>query len=211
MCTAIQPISQRGNLPQLPQPVSELIARWKAGDREALDALVPLIYNELHGLAHHYLQGERSSHTLQTTALVNEAYLRLAKQGPFQTQNREHFVAVAARLMRQILVDYARSHGAAKRGADRRVELDASLILPQEKSTDLVALDDALNDLASLDEQQGRIVEMRFFGGLATEEIADVLGISESTVKRDWNVAKAWLIRQMRKDERGDTRPVAKN
>jgi RNA polymerase sigma-70 factor (ECF subfamily) len=126
LCTAIQPISQRGNLPQLPQPVSELIARWKAGDREALDALVPLIYNELHGLAHHYLQGERSSHTLQTTALVNEAYLRLAKQGPFQTQNREHFVAVAARLMRQILVDYARNHRAAKRGAECRVELDVT-------------------------------------------------------------------------------------
>ncbi len=137
--------------------------------------------------------------------------MRLLDQRPFATENRAHFLAVASRLMRQILVDYARSHGAAKRGADRRVELDASLILPQEKSTDLVALDDALNDLASLDEQQGRIVEMRFFGGLATEEIADVLGISESTVKRDWNVAKAWLIRQMRKDARGDTRSVAKN
>jgi RNA polymerase sigma factor (TIGR02999 family) len=137
--------------------------------------------------------------------------MRLLDQRPFATENRAHFLAVASRLMRQILVDYARSHGAAKRGADRRVELDASLILPQEKSTDLVALDDALNDLATLDEQQGRIVEMRFFGGLATEEIADVLGVSASTVKRDWNVAKAWLIRQMRKDERGVTRPVAKN
>lgn len=136
--------------------------------------------------------------------------MRLLDQRPFATENRAHFLAVASRLMRQILVDYARSHGAAKRGADRRVELDASLILPQEKSTDLVALDDALNDLTSLDEQQGRIVEMRFFGGLATDEIADVLGISESTVKRDWNVAKAWLIRQMRKDARGDTQ-VAKN
>jgi RNA polymerase sigma factor (TIGR02999 family) len=191
--------------------VTELLVRWKAGDREAFEALVPLVYKELRDIARYHLQRERPGHTLQSAALVHEAYMRLLDQRPFATENRAHFLAVASRLMRQILVDYARSHGAAKRGADRRVELDASLILPQEKSTDLVALDDALNDLASLDEQQGRIVEMRFFGGLATEEIADVLGISESTVKRDWNVAKAWLIRQMRKDERGDTRPVAKN
>ena len=192
-------------------PVTELLVRWKAGDREALEALVPLVYKELRDIARYHLQRERPGHTLQSAALVHEAYMRLLDQRPFATENRAHFLAVASRLMRQILVDYARSHGAAKRGADRRVELDTSLILPQEKSTDLVALDDALNDLAALDEQQGRIVEMRFFGGLATEEIADVLGISESTVKRDWNVAKAWLIRQMRKGERGNTRPVAKN
>jgi RNA polymerase sigma factor (TIGR02999 family) len=192
-------------------PVTELLVRWKAGDREAFEALVPLVYKELRDIARYHLQRERPGHTLQSAALVHEAYMRLLDQRPFATENRAHFLAVASRLMRQILVDYARSHRAAKRGADRRVELDATLILPQEKNTDLVALDDALNDLASLDEQQGRIVEMRFFGGLATEEIAHVLGISESTVKRDWNVAKAWLIRQMRKDERGDTRPVAKN
>jgi RNA polymerase sigma factor (TIGR02999 family) len=192
-------------------PVTELLVRWKACDREAFEALVPLVYKELRDIARYHLQRERPGHTLQSAALVHEAYMRLLDQRPFATENRAHFLAVASRLMRQILVDYARSHGAAKRGADRRVELDASLILPQVKSTDLVALDDALNDLASLDEQQGRIVEMRFFGGLATEEIADVLGISESTVKRDWNVAKAWLIRQMRRDDRGDTRPVAKN
>ena len=191
--------------------MTELLIRWKAGDKEALEALVPLVYKELRDIARYHLQRERPGHTLQSAALVHEAYMRLLDQRPFTTENRAHFLAIASRLMRQILVDYARSHGAAKRGADRRVELDASLILPQVKSTDLVALDDALNDLASLDEQQGRIVEMRFFGGLATEEIADVLGISESTVKRDWNVAKAWLIRQMRRDERGDTRPVAKN
>jgi RNA polymerase sigma factor (TIGR02999 family) len=192
-------------------PVTELLVRWKAGDQEALEALVPLVYEDLRDIARYHLQRERPGHTLQSAALVHEAYMRLLDQRPFATENRAHFLAVASRLMRQILVDYARSHRAAKRGADRRVELDASLILPQEKSTDLVALDDALNDLATLDEQQGRIVEMRFFGGLATEEIADVLGISESTVKRDWNVAKAWLIRQMRKDARGETRPVAKN
>lgn len=184
--------------------------RWKAGDQGALEALVPLVYKELRDIARRHLQRERPGHTLQSAALVHEAYLRLIDQRPFDTENRAHFLAVASRLMRQILVDYARSHGAAKRGADRRVELDASLVLPQVRSTDVVALDDALNGLAKLDEQQGRIVELRFFGGLATEEIAEVLDISPSTVKRDWNVAKAWLTRQMKKGNRGDTGAVGK-
>ena len=192
-------------------PVSELLTRWKAGDQQALEALVPLVYKELRDIARYHLQRERPGHTLQSAALVHEAYLRLIDQRPFDTDNRAHFLAVASRLMRQILVDYARTHGAAKRGADRIVELDASLILPQVRSTDVVALDDALNGLAKLDEQQGRIVELRFFGGLATEEIAQVLGISPSTVKRDWNVAKAWLTRQMKKRTRGNTRPVAQD
>ncbi len=192
-------------------PVSELIVRWKAGDEEALQALIPLVYKELRDIARHHLQRERPGHTLQSAALVHEAYLRLIDQRPFDTENRAHFLAVASRLMRQILVDYARSHGAAKRGADRRVELDASLVLAQVRSTDVVALDDALTGLAKLDEQQGRIVELRFFGGLATEEIAKVLGISSSTVKRDWNVAKAWLTRQMRKGAHGYTGAVAKD
>lgn len=189
--------------------------RWKAGDQEALEKLVPLVYKELRNIARHHLQRERSDHTLQSAALVHEAYLRLLDQRPFDTENRAHFLAVASRLMRQILVDYARTHGAAKRGADRRVDLDASLVLPQVRSTDVVALDDALTDLSDLDEQQGRIVELRFFGGMSTEEIAEVLGISPSTVKRDWNVAKAWLTRQMtrqmKKGARGDTGAVAKN
>ena len=192
-------------------PVSELLVRWKAGDHGALEALVPLVYKELRDIARRHLQRERPGHTLQSAALVHEAYLRLLDQRPFDAENRAHFLAVASRLMRQILVDHARSHGAAKRGADRRVELDASLVLPQVRTTDVVALDDALNDLSSLDEQQGRIVELRFFGGLATEEIAEVLGISPSTVKRDWNVAKAWLTRQMKKGSRGDTGTVAKD
>jgi RNA polymerase sigma factor (TIGR02999 family) len=192
-------------------PVSELLVRWKAGDQQALEALVPLVYKELRVIARHHLQRERPGHTLQSAALVHEAYLRLLDQRPFDTENRAHFLAVASRLMRQILVDYARSHGAAKRGADRRVDLDASLVLPQVRSADVVALDDALNDLSSLDEQQGHIVELRFFGGLTTEEIAEVLGISPSTVKRDWNVAKAWLTRQMRKGSRDDTGAVAKD
>jgi RNA polymerase sigma factor (TIGR02999 family) len=183
--------------------------RWKAGDRGALEELVPLVYQQLRDIARHHLQRERPGHTLQSAALVHEAYLRLVNQRPFDTENRAHFLAVASRLMRQILVDYARSHGAAKRGAERTVELDTSVVLPQVRSADVVALDDALNDLARLDEQQGRIVEMRFFGGLATEEIAEVLGISASTVKRDWNVAKAWLTRQMKKGSRGKTAAVA--
>ena len=192
-------------------PVSELLVRWRAGDQQALEELVPLVYKELRDIARYHLQRERPDHTLQSAALVHEAYLRLLDQRPFETENRAHFLAVASRLMRQILVDYARSHGAAKRGADRRVELDASLVMPQVQSTDVIALDDALSDLARLDEQQSRIVELRFFGGLAVEQIADVLGVSSSTVKRDWNVAKAWLTREMKKGSRGNSRPVATN
>ncbi len=192
-------------------PVTELLVRWKAGDQNALERLVPLVYKELRDIARYHLRRERPEHTLQSAALVHEAYLRLVDQRPFDTENRAHFLAVASRLMRQILVDYARGHGAAKRGADLRVELDTSLVLQKTPTTDVVALDDALNGLMLLDEQQGRIVEMRFFGGLATEEIAEVLDISPSTVKRDWNVAKAWLARQMRRGNRGNAGAVAKN
>jgi RNA polymerase sigma factor (TIGR02999 family) len=195
---------------QHPHPVSELLLRWKEGDQAALNELVPLLYKELRDIARHHLRKERPGHTLQSAALVHEAYVRLVGQRPFDTENRAHFLAIASRLMRQILVDHARSHGAAKRGADRRVELDASLVLPQIRSTDVVALDDALNGLAKLDEQQGRIVEMRFFGGLSIEEIAGALDISPSTVKRDWNVAKAWLTRQM-KGNSGNAGAVAKD
>ena len=199
-------------MPQQPsQPVTELLVRWKAGDQGALEELVPLVYKELRDIARHHLQRERPGHTLQSAALVHEAYLRLVDQRPFDTESRAHFLAIASRLMRQIRVDYALTHGAVKRGADCTVELDTSVVMPQVRRTDLVALDDALNDLTSLDEQQGRIVELRFFGGLATEEIAAVLDISPSTVKRDWNVAKAWLTRQMRKGNRGNSRAVAKN
>jgi RNA polymerase sigma factor (TIGR02999 family) len=181
------------------QPVTELLLRWRQGDSQALQDLVPLVYNELHDLAHRYLQRERSDHTLRSTALVHEAYLRLVHSGPIDTQNRAHFVAIAARLMRQILVDYSRLHRAAKRGADCTVVLEEALILPRSKSADVVALDDALTSLARVDEQQSRIVELRFFGGLTTEETAEVLGISPATVKRDWSVAKAWLSRQMKR------------
>src|SRR5216683_4501020 len=198
-------------MPQSSEPISELLVKWRAGDQEALKTLVPLIYRELHGLAHYYLRGERSGHTLQTTALVHEAYLRLAKLGPFQTESRGHFVGVAARLMRQILVDYARSHRAAKRGPDRKVELDVALPLAQIRSADVVAVDDALKSLEQIDEQQSRLVELRFFGGLTTEEAAEVLGISRSTAKREWNVAKAWLSRQMKRGHHGKSGAMAES
>ena len=184
--------------------------RWRAGDQDALEALIPLVYKELREIARHHLQRERPGHTLQSAALVHEAYLRLLDQRPVETENRAHFLAVASRLMRQILVDHARSHRAAKRGADLRIEIDTALLLPQMPARDVLALNDALDDLTRLDEQQGRIVEMRFFGGLATEEIALVLDISASTVKRDWNVAKAWLTREMKKGNRDDAGAVGK-
>jgi RNA polymerase sigma factor (TIGR02999 family) len=193
------------------QPVSELLVRWRAGDRGALEKLVPLVYKELREIAHYHLQRERPGHTLQSTALVHEAYLRLADQKPFEADNRAHFLAVASRLMRQILVDYARSHAAAKRGAELRVELDAALILPQERNAEVIALDEALKTLSQIDEQQGQIVEMRFFGGLSIEEIGEVLGVSRSTVKREWNVAKAWLAREMRRDTHGEAPAMAKD
>lgn len=199
----------------MPEPpfeqVTEFLRQWKSGDREALNALVPLIYKELHGLAHHYLRGERSEHTLQTTALVNEAYLRLANQGPFQIENRGHFVAVAARLMRQILVDYARTHRAAKRGADCRVELDEEIDIAQNRSADVVALDDALTELARLDAQQALIVELRFFGGLTVEETAAVLEVSVASTKRDWAMARAWLSREIRKGGDGNRATMGQN
>jgi RNA polymerase sigma-70 factor (ECF subfamily) len=191
------------------QLVGELLVRWRAGDREALETLVPLVYKELREIAHYHLQRERPGHTLQSAALVHETYLRLVDQNPFHADNRAHFLAVASRLMRQILVDYARSHAAAKRGADLRVELDAALVLPHERSAEVIALDDALKALTQMDEQQGQIVELRFFGGLSIEEIGEVLGISRSTVKREWNVAKAWLLREMRRGSHGEAPAMA--
>ena len=179
-------------------PVTELLVRWRAGDREALEALMPLVYDELRRLAHHYLSHERSDHTLQSTALVHEAYLRLAGQNPPQWQNRAHFFGIAAHLMRQILVEYARGRGTAKRGGNApRLALDEAMALPQQADVDLVVLDRALLELSELDAQQGRIVELRFFAGLTIEDTSEVLGISPATVKRDWTTARAWLYRAM--------------
>lgn len=202
-------------MPHLPsESVHVLLARWNAGDQQALEALVPLVYNELHALAHHYLRGERSDHTLQTTALIHEAYLRLAQQGPFQTQDRNHFVAIAATLMRQILVDYARRHRADKRGADCTIRLDGEMEPARENDTnevDVLVLDTALTQLAQRDLQQSRIVELRFFAGMTVEETAAVLGVSSATVKRDWSMARAWLSRQIKRGEGGNKSRVAKN
>jgi len=190
------------------QPVTELLVKWRDGNPKALDALVPLVYKELKVIAHRCLQRERSGHTLQSADLVHEAYLRLVNRTPPDTQNRAHFAAVAARLMREILVDYARARRAVKRGADCRVELDEALATHKKQRVDVLALDEVLNDLAAMDEQQSRIVELRFFGGLTIEETARVLEISPATVKRDWNVAKAWLSRAMRKGRGGKTGAV---
>jgi RNA polymerase sigma factor (TIGR02999 family) len=172
-------------------PITALLVRWREGDRKALDALVPLVYSELRRLAHYYLQHERSDHTLQSTALVHEAYMRLAGQDPPQWQNRAHFFGIAAHVMRQILVEYARGRGAAKRGGNScRLTFDETLDLPVRQ-----ALDKALTELSEMDEQQGRIVELRFFAGLTIEDTSEVLGVSTATVKRDWITARAWLHR----------------
>lgn len=178
--------------------VTELLGRWRNGDRAALDALMPLVYKELHRLAHFYLQRERPGHTLQSTALVNEAYVRMVGQKLPQFQNRAHFFAVAAQIMRQILVDYARSHRAAKRGSGAcRLTLDAAIALPEQTDVDVIALDDALKTLANLDAQQSQIVELRFFAGLSIEDTSVVLGVSPATVKRSWTSARAWLYREI--------------
>ena len=181
-----------------PKEVTQLLVAWRNGDQDARDELMPLVYQELHRLAHQYMSRERPGHTLQTSALVNEAFLRLADQTDVQWQNRAHFVGIAGQMMRRILVDYARNRGYAKRGGSAlQVSLDEELIVSEERSAEVVALDDALQSLARLDERKSRLVELRFFGGLSIEETAEVLGVSPGTVMRDWTLAKAWLRREM--------------
>lgn len=181
-----------------PKEVTQLLADWSHGDQSALDRLMPLVYDELRRLAHRHMARERGQHTLQTTALVNEAYLRLVEQKDVHWQNRAHFFAIAAQMMRRILIDYARKRGYAKRGGGApHVPLDEAAVLSEERAANLIALDDALNSLAALDPQQCRVVELRFFGGLTVEETAAVLGLSVDKVKREWSTAKAWLAKQM--------------
>ena len=183
-----------------PQEITELLVAWSSGDESALARLTPLVYDELHRLAHHYMSGERTGHTLQTTALVNEAYLRLIDWKNVRWQNRAHFFGVSAQLMRRILVDFARSRGYEKRGAGARpIAIDHAAAVADDKGTDMVALDEALKVLAELDERQSRIVELRFFGGLTNDEVAEVLKVSEATVRRDWSLARAWLHRELSK------------
>jgi RNA polymerase sigma factor (TIGR02999 family) len=178
--------------------VTRLLAGIQGSNADALGQVLPLVYEELHALAERVLRGERADHTLQPTALINEAYLRLADQSGGKWQTRSHFVAVAATMMRRILVDHARAHTAQKRGGGQtRIELNEALAEGDEKSVDLEALDEALAELSRLDERQGRIVEMRYFGGLSVEETAGLLGISPATVKREWSSAKAWMKRRL--------------
>jgi RNA polymerase sigma-70 factor, ECF subfamily len=185
--------------------VTELLQAWSAGEQGALDRLMPLVYQELHRLAERYMAQERPGHTLQTTALVNEAYLRLVDRGKVSFQNRAHFFAVSAQLMRRILVEFARRHGSVKRGGEvQRVSLEESLVIYGERGADLVALDDALRALAAIDARRGRVVELRFFGGLTVEEAAEVLKVSPETVMHDWKLAKVWLLREMSGEKRDD-------
>jgi len=181
--------------------ITQLLFRWREGDRQALDDLLPLVYNELHRLAGYYMRGERPSHTLQTSALVNEAYLRLAGAEHIQWQNRAHFFAIAAQVMRRILVDHARRRDKQKRGgAVQKVELDEAMLVSEQRAAEVVALDDALKSLAEIDPRKSQLVELRFFGGMSIEETAEVLQASPGTVMRDWTLAKAWLLREITGD-----------
>jgi RNA polymerase sigma factor (TIGR02999 family) len=177
--------------------VTELLHDWSQGDEKALGELVPLVYKELRRLAHYHLQSERPDHTLQSTALVHEAYLRMMGPQPVQFQNRSHFIAVASRLMRQVLVDYARERRAGKRNGGCRIGFEFLDELPVEGDSELLALDDALDALSRIDQRQAKIVEMKFFGGLSAPEISQVMSLSRATVDRDWSTARVWLHRQM--------------
>jgi|SRR5580658_926344 RNA polymerase sigma-70 factor (ECF subfamily) len=186
----------------MPVDVDTLLGELKIGDDKAVAELVVLLYSELRGLASSYLRRERSDHTLQTTALVHEAYLRLADQREVRWNNREQFMGVAACLMRRILVDYSRGHDAKKRGSEfEKVFLKEAEVVSKGKAADVVALDEALTRLAEFDPEQARLVELRFFGGLTIEEVAGVLGVSRTTVKRNWNLVKAWLARELHRGE----------
>ncbi len=178
----------------IPQEITQLLLSWSKGDEAALDRLIPLVYPELRRLARRYMRRENSPHTLQTSALINEAYLRIVDQQDVEWQDRAHFFAVAAQVMRRILIDHARSHHYAKRGAGtRHVPLDETAVISQERAAEFVALDEALTRLATVDPRKSQMVELRFFGGLTVEEIAEVMKLSPITIKREWRSAKAWL------------------
>jgi RNA polymerase sigma factor (TIGR02999 family) len=186
------------NPPRQQNQISQLLAEWSDGNQSALDELYPLVYEELHRLARRYMSRERKGHTLQTTALINEAYVRLVDQRNVHWANRSHFFAISAQIMRRILIDHARRHAYAKRGGGaHQVSLEEAATITPERGLDLVRLDEALKSLAALDPRRSQVVELRYFGGLSNEEIAGVLKISENTVTRDWNMARAWLYQQL--------------
>jgi RNA polymerase sigma-70 factor, ECF subfamily len=184
-----------------PEPrITGLLQAWRSGDRAALDKIVPLVYAELHRVAHLYLVRARAGHTLQTSALLNEAYLRLIEARRVQWRDRAHFLGICANIMRQVLIQYARSRGAGKRGAGAiRVDFEAAFAPSPVRDADLMALDDALNELAKADPREAKVVELRFFGGLSEVETAHVLGISDRTVRREWDHARAWLLRELKR------------
>jgi RNA polymerase sigma-70 factor, ECF subfamily len=185
-----------------PQEVTGLLRAWCRGDHQALDRLVPLVYDELHRLAHFYMLRERPGHTLQTSALVHEAYLRLIDADQVEWQDRAHFFAISANVMRRILVEFARERSSQKRGGDPvRVDLDRASVFPMEKESDLIAINDAMEALAQNDPREAKVVELRFFGGLSVKETAQVLRISGKTVIRDWNHAKVWMLRTLKQRE----------
>ena len=184
--------------------MSQLLRAWSDGDRSALDRLTPLVYKELRRLAQRYMRGERAGHSLQTTALVNEAYMRLVDYKRMQWQNRAHFFAVSAQLMRRILVEHARRHNLKRGGAVQHVSLEQAAAVGGERAADMVALDDAMNALSRIDPRKVQVVEMRFFGGLSVDETAEVLKVSSVTVMRDWSTAKAWLYREMTSGAAGE-------
>lgn len=188
------------------QDITQILCEWSEGNQEALDKLMPLVHSELRLQASRYMRGEKQDHLLQTTALVNEAYLRLIDTSRVRWQNRAHFFAVAAQMMRRILVDFARSRNYQKRGGGMfRVSLGDAESLASEKSSDFVALDEALESLASIDQRKAKVVEMRFFGGLSVDETAEVLKVSPDTVMRDWRLAKVWLLRELSGDDRDES------
>jgi RNA polymerase sigma factor (TIGR02999 family) len=181
-----------------PHEITQLLAEWSDGNQAALDQLYPLVYNELRRLAHGYLRRERKGHTLQTTALINEAYLRLVDQKHVHWANRSHFFGISAQIMRRILIDHARRYDYAKRGGGaQRISLDEAAIVAKQRGRTLLMLDEALKSLAKIDPRRSQVVELRYFGGLNNEEIAGVLKISENTVMRDWNMARAWLYQEL--------------
>jgi RNA polymerase sigma factor (TIGR02999 family) len=185
-----------------PKEITRLLVAWGDGDQSALDKLVPLVQSELHRLAHHYMGRERPGHTLQTSALVNEAYIRLIDWKNVRWQNRAHFFGVSAQLMRRILVDFARERHYLKRGGGAlQVSMSEAAAFAMDKEADLVALDEALVELSEMDRRKAQVVELRFFGGLSVKEVAEVLKISEETVMRDWRLAKVWLLRQLGREE----------